>query len=102
MIYLVQILLPTRDNEGAAFEAAAFERVAAELTERFGGVTAFTRAPAEGRWRQDGATEHDEIVVVEVMDEALDRAFWSQYRAELERRFRQEVILIRAQRTEII
>ena len=102
MSTLVQILLPARDNEGEAFSSAEFERVARELTDHFGGITAFTRAPAQGRWKQGGTTEHDDIVVFEVMEEGLDRAFWSRYRADLEARFRQEVIVIRAQDIQIL
>ncbi|BCJ90074.1 hypothetical protein IZ6_08090 [Terrihabitans soli] len=100
--HLVQLLLPTRDNEGEGFPSEAFEQVSRELTERFGGVTAYSRAPAEGRWKQDAGTGHDDIVVVEVMDENLDRAWWSSYRAELEKRFRQDVVIVRAQPIELL
>jgi hypothetical protein len=100
--HLVQILLPTRDNAGQMFPAEDFERVARELTERFGGMTAYTRAPAEGRWKQDTDTEHDDIVVVEVMDEDLDRLWWGAYRRDLQTRFRQEVLIVRAQEIEIL
>jgi hypothetical protein len=100
--HLVQILLPTRDNDGETFPTADFENVARELTDRFGGMTAYTRAPAEGRWKQDAGTEHDDIVVVEVMDDALDRSWWRRYRQELEVRFQQEVLIIRAQEIEIL
>ena len=34
------------------------------------------------------------------MTETLDRPFWQSYRAELETRFRQELIVIRAQEIE--
>jgi hypothetical protein len=47
---LVQILLPLLDNEGRRFQPAAYERIRAELIGQFGGLTAFTRAPAEGLW----------------------------------------------------
>ncbi len=50
LAFLIQILLPTADNEGATFSDADFRKVSDELTERFGGLTAFTRSPAEGRW----------------------------------------------------
>ena len=56
------------------------KEVAQLLTERFGGVTSFSRSPGEGRWKNRGATEHDDIVVIEVMAEELDRAWWSQLR----------------------
>jgi len=96
--HLVQLLLPLRDNEGSDFPRAEFERVAKELTERFGGLTAYTRAPAEGRWREGAqGTSRDEIVVYEVMTYPLDAGWWRDYRTELERRFAQDTIVIRAQ-----
>ncbi len=49
-MHLVQILLPLADNRGRPFPAAMLGDVRRELTERFGGLTAFTRAPAEGFW----------------------------------------------------
>jgi hypothetical protein len=70
---LVQLLLPLYDNEGREFSRAQLEQVARELTERFGGLTAYTRAPAEGRWREGGAeTARDEIIIYEVMTHPLD------------------------------
>ena len=100
-VHLVQILLPLFDNHGDPLPHGQFQRVGAELTERFGGLTAFTRAPAEGVWKDDSArTTRDEIVVFEVMADDLDRAWWATYRRELERRFRQEEIVIRAQTIE--
>jgi hypothetical protein len=67
-----------------------------------GGLTAFTRAPAEGHWRDAGETRRDDIVVFEVMAENLDRDWWRAYRRELERGFRQEEIVIRVQDIEIL
>jgi hypothetical protein len=68
-----------------------------ELTERFGGVTAFTSAPAQGLWISEGGTTHDEIVVVEVMTSDLDREWWASYRARLEMLLKQKHIVFRAQ-----
>lgn len=101
-MHLVQILLPLFDNEGAELPQLEFRRVSSELSHRFGGVTAFTRAPAEGIWKQDDAAHptHDDIVVVEVMADSLDRDWWATYRRELEKRFRQQSIIIRAQAME--
>ena len=96
--HLVQLLLPLFDNEGEAFPRAEFEQVARELTARFGGLTAYTRAPAEGRWRDGGdGTTRDEIIIYEVMTYPLDPGWWREYRGELKRRFAQDRIVIRAQ-----
>jgi hypothetical protein len=99
-MHLVQILLPLSDNEGNRFLRNLYARVRTELTERFGGLTAFTRAPAEGLWSEGGETTRDEIVILEVMTNDLDRDWWRAYRRELEVRFRQDVVVIRAQAIE--
>jgi hypothetical protein len=101
-MHLVQILLPLADNAGRRFPRELYGRVRAELTERFGGLTAFTRAPAEGLWTEGGETSRDEIVIFEVMAKTLDRDWWRSYRRDLEERFRQDVIVIRAQAIEPI
>jgi hypothetical protein len=100
-MHLVQFLLPLRDNEGRPFPRAEFDRVKRELTERFGGVTAYLRSPASGAWREEGGdVTHDEVAIIEVMDEDLDRPWWGAYRHDLEQRFRQDEIMIRATATE--
>jgi hypothetical protein len=99
---LIQVLLPTYDNDGGPFDPELFGEVRRELTDRFGGLTVFSRAPAEGLWRSDGGTQHDDIVVFEVMAEAVDRGWWAAYRADLERRFNQDVVIVRAQDIETL
>ena len=102
-MYLVQILLPVYDNEGHAFDAHEYVQLRLELAEHFGGVTAYTRAPARGVWKDDaGETTRDDIVIFEVMTEDLDRAWWTDFRKELERRFRQEHVVIRALTSTVI
>ena len=101
-MHLVQILLPLYDNAGAPLPRELYSYVRRELTETFGGLTAFTRAPAEGLWQDEGETKRDDIVVFEIMAEHLDEPWWRAYRSELERRFRQDVVVIRAQKTRIL
>lgn len=97
-MHLIQLFLPLYDNEGSAIPRAELHRVRDELAERFGGLTAYTRAPAEGVWENgsDGARTRDDVVVYEVMTEMLDETWWRSYRASLEQRFRQEELVIRA------
>jgi hypothetical protein len=95
--HLVQLLLPLFDNAGTAIDAATFRAVRDELAERFGGLTAYTRTPADGVWTEGGATEtRDQIVIYEVMTDHVEHAWWDAYRQELERRFRQDTVVIRA------
>ena len=97
MAFLIEFFLPTFDNGGDRFPRDDFDRVRRELTERFGGVTAFMRSPATGLWTDDaGEVRHDELVSFEVMSETLDRDWWRDYREQLGKRFRQQEILMRA------
>jgi hypothetical protein len=96
-MHLIQILLPLYDNAGNPFGEGLYGKVRRELTERFGGLTAFTRAPAQGLWKDEDETKRDDIVVFEVMTEELDAGWWRGYRASLEKAFRQDAIVIRAQ-----
>jgi hypothetical protein len=96
-MHLIQILLPLYDNAGNTFDEELYGTVRRELTERFGGLTAFTRAPAQGLWKDAGKTHRDDIVVFEVMTEELDADWWRGYRQTLEKTFRQDEIVIRAQ-----
>lgn len=95
-MHLIQILLPLRDNDGWPFPPGLHAAVRRELAGRFGGLTAYSRAPAEGLWEGDAGASRDEIVVLEVMAEKLDAAWWRSYRESLERRFRQESVVVRA------
>jgi hypothetical protein len=70
--------------------------VQAELCERFGGLTAYSRAPAKGIWAHDGERQKDDIVTVEVMADKLDENWWREFRARLEKLFGQEELIIRA------
>ena len=68
-----------------------------ELAERFGGVTFYARSPAVGVWKDEkGDESRDEVVVAEVMAQHQDREWWRLYRETLERRFRQDQIVVRA------
>jgi len=96
-MHLVQILLPLQDNQGRPLSHALFAQVREELVERFGGLTAYTRAPASGVWQEGGEKQRDDIVVYEVMDDALDRGWWAACREGLEQRFAQEEVVVRAQ-----
>jgi hypothetical protein len=95
-MYLIEILVPVRDNEGHPFAAKTYQTLRDELTEQYGGVTVFTRAPAEGETKAAGGKVHDDIVVYEVMTEKIDRHWWKLYRESLERTFQQDEIVVRA------
>ncbi len=96
-MHLVQLLLPLYDNEGRPFPEREFAEVRRKLTDRFGGVTAYHRSPAEGLWKDDaGPPARDQIVIYEVMTDRLDRAWWATFRERLRKRFMQEELVVRA------
>ena len=103
MMHLIEILLPLSDNEGKAFPAKKYAKVRNVLMAEFGGMTAFTRAPAEGLWAPGEAeAKRDEIVVFEVMTDKIDKQWWSEYRRRLERQLRQEAVIIRTHKIELL
>lgn len=95
--HLVQILLPIRLPDGSDVPADALARVRVELTERFGGVTAYSRSPATGLWKStESEIERDLVIMIEVVVDVFDRDWWARYREQLEQRFGQEEVLARA------
>lgn len=117
-MHIVQLLLPLADNEHHRFPSELYARVGRELTARFGGVTAYTRSPAEGVWAPDAAdagqgrdagqgvssadrpASRDDVVIFEVMADDLQRDWWADYRRELEVTFRQRELVVRAYEAE--
>jgi hypothetical protein len=93
-MHLIQILLPLPGDGGSS--SKLFAEVREELAARFGGLTFYRNAPAEGLWKAGGDVEEDAIVVAEVMADELDREWWAGYREQLERRFQQDEIVVRS------
>jgi hypothetical protein len=98
-MHVVEIFLPLERGDGLPVEAAEIHELVTMLAERFGGATAFTRAPASGLWETGGDLQADRIVIVEVMVGKIDDEWWRNWRIKLERQFQQERILIRATET---
>jgi len=99
---LIQLLLPT---SGAANVdgLAPLAETRQELAERFNGLTAYLRSPAQGWWTApDGHAEQDDVVMVEVVTDTFDRAWWRTYAATLAQRFCQEHIHVRALSVELL
>ena len=100
-MHLVQLLLPVTDD-GDTF-AHVHRELRDELASRFGGVTAYSRAPAQGVWKPEGrGAVHDDVVLLEVVVEHLQAEWWRALRHRLERALDQESIIIRASAIEML
>ena len=98
---LIQLLLPT--SAAGADHLAPLAATRRELAARFRGLTAYLRSPAKGLWTApDGHTEQDEVVMVEVVTDSFDRAWWRTYATTLAERFHQESIHVRALPVELL
>lgn len=97
------MLLPTRSSAGSALPDELILRTRQELVDRFGGLTAYMRAPASGVWTSpEGHVEADSVVLIEVLSDAFDRSWWRAYADTLKRRFDQESIHVRASEVELL
>jgi hypothetical protein len=94
MSYLVQVLLPLYSGAGRPIPSRLLKRTARELTEKFGGLTAHTRAPVEGVWKKAGRRVKDDLLIYEVLTTRLDRRWWKACRGRLERDFEQDKVQI--------
>ena len=95
-MFVVELFLPLEKPDGTPIPAETFERIKSELTERFGGVTAFLQSPAEGAWKpRSRAVIHDRVAIFEVMVGDVDTAWWRAYRQALEVELEQEQVLAR-------
>ena len=99
---LVQILVPLYDDSGKRFPRGKYVALRRTLTDRFGGATIYSRAPAEGLWDEGDRVVRDDIVIFETMTTALDRQWWRKLRRRLEKSFRQDEVIIRASDCEML
>jgi hypothetical protein len=95
-MHLVQLLLPLYNNSGIQFEQKLYTDVRNELVDRFGGITAYTRAPVHGLWQESEQLVRDDLIIYEIMVEKLEEEWWRGYREILENRFQQQSLVVRA------
>ena len=93
---LIQLLLPVT-GAAAGDSTTPIGETRRELAERFNGLTAYLRSPAKGWWTApDGHTDQDDVVMVEVVTDTFDKAWWRSYAVALAERFGQDAIHLRA------
>lgn len=102
-MYLIQLLLPASVMPGGAAASEPVTQTRRELTEAFGGLTAYLRTPALGIWTSpEGGRAQDDVVMVEVVAERFDRGWWREYSGRLAQRFGQDAIHVRALQIDLL
>lgn len=67
------------------------------LTQKFGGVTAYTQSPARGEWQAEAQASvvRDDLIIVETMAAELEREWWKALKMKLEASLQQKELLVR-------
>ncbi|QPH39023.1 inorganic diphosphatase [Pedobacter endophyticus] len=89
---LVEIFLPRVNDKTAE---SKLNQLKNKLIRQFGGLTAYDRGAAEGKWLANDKVEQDAITVIEVMTNEFDDDYWKLVKADLEKLLNQSQILIR-------
>jgi inorganic pyrophosphatase len=93
---LIQLFLPVESNDGKPFPKQYFDRVKESLIKKFNGVSMFVNSPVNGMWEdQDKDIQKDKLVVYEVMADMIELSYWEKYKKDLEKQFKQDVIVVR-------
>lgn len=95
-MYLMQIFVPYGNSADGALREEPYMNLKQELTDRFGGVTVYSRAPVKGIWKPaPGQQEADDMIIYEVLLGKPDMSYWSSLKSRLEYIFQQQEILMR-------
>jgi hypothetical protein len=89
-------------NDGTLIEAEKFEQTAAELSDRFGGLTQ-DAVRVTGTWKCGGTRYRDQLLRIRIdTDDPKARAFLRDIKGVLKERFRQIDIWITVSEVEVI
>ena len=90
-MHLIQILLPLTDNAGRPYPDDLLQGIQSELSQCFGGLTAYRRAPAKGVWTR-GHPKHRRRHCGRRSDgtEHWTPHWWREFRTRLQQILRQE------------
>ncbi|XKM42999.1 hypothetical protein A4U53_034920 (plasmid) [Rhizobium ruizarguesonis] len=100
-MHLIQVFIPAAPQAAIDVEDV-IATVQREMTERHGGATTYLNPPAKGLWSNGEGAEEDDVIVIEVKVDTLDKAWWHQYRRNLEPLLRQDELLVRALPVEML
>jgi len=88
-----EIYLPTTLDDGTPVEAAKIQAIKDSLVKAFGGYTHLNHR-SEGAWRMGGATFHDEVTIMRVLDDGSAHFDMTAFKKSIETALQQEAVLI--------
>jgi inorganic pyrophosphatase len=92
---LFQLLVPQYRKNGKKFPDQYYTALNKELIGKFGGLTVYSRGPAEGFWKKNEAkTIQEAMLVYEVMADEVDKDFWHKIKGSLAKKFDQEELVL--------
>lgn len=92
----IEVFIPLHDQDGIPFPGYLYQHICKQIIKDFGGVTAYTRAPAIGIWEDREHQEvKDDIVIFEIMVSEIDYSYWRQFKKKLVVQFGQKELIIR-------
>ena len=102
-MYQIELYLPLYNNDKKAFPTSHYESVKQNLSDKFGGITMYSRTPVIGLWKESQESiVKDDLVIYEIISEKLDESFWQEYKFMLQSLFQQEAIIIKSSKIKLL
>jgi inorganic pyrophosphatase len=96
---LIHFPLPLYKQDGKKFPSNYYTTLHQKLVKKFGGLTVYSRSPAEGFWQADDKKViKEDMLVHEVMASEVDELFWQKLKSSLMKKFEQQDVIITCSR----
>jgi inorganic pyrophosphatase len=90
----IELFIPVYTKNGKPFPKKHYTNLHQKLTEKFGGLTMYSRVPVTGFWKENSKTTlKEDIIVYEVLAAEIDDKFWTKLKAWVLKAFNQEEII---------
>ena len=96
-----EIYLPMKTNDGRPVDPAEIQRIKDTLVHAFGGYTHLDQR-FEGAWRMGGVTLHDDVTILNVLDDGSAQFDWPAFKRSIELALQQDAVLIIARAVQVV
>ncbi|MFI5452940.1 inorganic diphosphatase [Pedobacter sp. UC225_61] len=91
----IELFIPVYSKKGKSFPKKYYSSLHQKLTDKFGGLTMYSRVPVTGFWKENSsATLKEDIIVYEVLASEIDEKFWDKLKKWALKTFNQDEIMI--------